>query len=163
MSAPLTALINTEVKLQFAVFDVDGITPLSGLLDGDFINKVVLRDETDQTGSITLTVTEIGSTGKYVASFTPDARGLWYVEATAPSEDVFGCHVDVGLFNSMETLRKETSNAHEVDIDTQEEIAYDDDGVTPVQKWDLATKGGEDVNTQLGVQIRRGPAKLPRD
>lgn len=162
MSSPLTALVNTAVKLPFAVFDYDGTTPLSGLVDGDFTPKTVLRDDVDESGSVTLTVTEVGSTGKYVAEFTPNARGLWYVEVTTPLGDVFGDHIDVGLFDSMETLRLETSNAHKIDLGTQEEIAYGDDGITPVQKWDLFTSGGEPVSTQTGVQIRRGPPKLPR-
>jgi hypothetical protein len=162
MSAKLTALIGAEVRTPFGVFDLDGVTPLSGLVNADFTNKTVIRDGTDESGSVSLVVTEIGSTGKYYTAFTPNARGLWYIEVTTPLGDVLGSHIDVGFFNSLETLRKETANAHKVDLLTQEVIAYDDDGTTPVQRWDLFTDGGEDVVTVVGVQTRRGPAKLPR-
>jgi hypothetical protein len=160
MSASQTALVDTAVSIPFPVFDVDGITPLTGLVNGDFA-KTVFRDGTDETGSITVTVSEIGSTGTYVAVFIPDARGLWLVTASY-DEAVYGCYIDVGLFDTVETLRKETSNRNEIDFSAQEEVAYDDDGTTIVQRWPLETDGGESVTTQLGVQTKRKPPILPR-
>ena len=55
-----------------------------------------LRTPSTELSTLPVTVTEVGATAKYVASFTPDADGLWYVEATTPVEDVFGCYVQVG-------------------------------------------------------------------
>ena len=162
MTAKLTALIGTAVRLPFTLFDVCGITPLSGEVDGDF-TKTIFRDGTDETGLITVTITEIGSTGRYYAEFTPDARGLWLVSAIHDDTEVaFGCYVDVGLFDTVETLRKETSNRNEIDLTAQEEIAYDDDGTTVIQRWPLETDGGEAVVTQFGVQTKRKPPILPR-
>jgi hypothetical protein len=87
--------IGDTVELQFPVFDIDGITLVSGLTDGQF-TKVLLRDATDQSGSVTTTISEIGTTGHYVATFSPDANGLWFVEVTTPQDDFFGCYVQVG-------------------------------------------------------------------
>jgi len=160
MSAVLTALVDIPVKIPFPVFDVDGVTPLSGLVDGDFTNKTLIKDDAVQ--ALTVTVTEVGSTGKYYAEFTPDDRGFWYVEVTTPGDEVYGHHVDVGIFDTLDRMRKETSNAHKIDLVTQEEIAYDDDGSTELQKWDVFTDGGEPVDTFTGVQIRRGAPKIAK-
>jgi hypothetical protein len=157
----LTALVNQEVKIPLTVVDqVDG-SPLSGLLDGDF-SKLLLRDDVDESGAVTVTVTEVVS-GRYSVAFTPNARGLWMVSIETPDGSIYEFRVDVGLFNTVETVRKETSNRHEIDFGAQEEIAYDDDGVTPIQRWPLTTDGGESVTTQHGVQTRRGNPLLPRD
>ncbi len=162
VSMKLTALVNQEVKVPFTVVDqVDG-SPSSGLTDTDF-TKIVVQDDTDRTSAITLTITEIGTTGRYYASFTPDARGLWLLSAQDPSGGIYECSVDVGMYNSVETLRKETSNRHEIDLTAQEEIAYDDDNVSIIQRWPLDTDGGESVTTNLGVQTKRGAPILPRD
>jgi len=162
VTAKLTALIGAAVNLPFTLFDVDGITPLTGEADVDF-TKTLFRDSADETGSIPVSITEIGATGRYYAEFTPDARGLWFVNAIhADTEVAFGCYVDVGLFDTVETLRKETSNRNELDFATQEEIAYDDDGTTIIQRWTLETDGGELVTTQVGVQTKRKVPTLPR-
>jgi hypothetical protein len=81
------------VQLQFPVYDVDGITPLSGLPNGSF-GKTLLKGAA--VSPVVLSVSEVGATSKYVASFTPDADGLWYVEATTPVDDVYSCYVQVG-------------------------------------------------------------------
>lgn len=87
------AKINTEVTLQFTAFDIDGVTLLTGKVDGDW-GKKLLRGVTT-ISLVTVTVTEVvGSPGRYAAVFTPDAVGLWYVEITSEVDDVFACYVD---------------------------------------------------------------------
>lgn len=93
----LTAAKDEEVKLQFAVFDIDGLTPLTGLLDGDF-TKLVLQDDTDVTGSVAVTVAEVGATARYVATFTPNADGRWYVDILVnDTDELFHEHIEVGI------------------------------------------------------------------
>jgi hypothetical protein len=89
----LAASVGELVQIQFPAFDVDGLTPLTGLVDSDF-SKLLLRDNT--VSAVTVTVTEVGSTGRYVISFTPDANGLWYAEVQTPAEDIFADQVEVG-------------------------------------------------------------------
>jgi hypothetical protein len=81
------------VEVQFPVFDVDGITPITGLLVGSFVTFLA-RDGI--LSALPVGVVEIGASGRYVASFTPDTDGLWYVEIQTPFDDVFGEHVAVG-------------------------------------------------------------------
>ena len=80
------------LQLQFPVFDVDGITPVTGLVDGDF-GRYLAVDGT--ASAVVATVTEI-TLGRYYIQFTPNADGLWYVEVTTPEEDVFTFEVQVG-------------------------------------------------------------------
>ena len=89
----LSASVGELVQIQFPAFDIDGITPLTGLVDGDF-NKLLIVDNT--VSGVTITVTEVGSTGRYVISFTPNANGLWYAEVETPVEDIFADQVEVG-------------------------------------------------------------------
>lgn len=81
------------LSLQFPAFDVDGITPVSGLLDVNFGRFLAVDDA---ASAVVAVVSEIGATGRYVIEFTPNADGLWYVEVTTPEEDVFTFEVQVG-------------------------------------------------------------------
>jgi len=89
----ISASVGELVQVQFPAFDIDGITPLIGLLDSDF-NKLLLVD--DAVSSQTVTVSEVGSTGRYVIEFTPNTAGLWYMEVETPVEDVFADQAEVG-------------------------------------------------------------------
>jgi hypothetical protein len=80
------------VQLQFPCFDVDGVTPISGLTDVDF-GRYLAVDGT--ASAVTSTVFEI-SLGRYYIEFTPNADGLWYVEVMTTEEDVFTFEVQVG-------------------------------------------------------------------
>lgn len=89
----LNASVGELVQIQFPCFDIDGITPLTGLPDTAF-GKLLLRDNT--VSGVTMTVSEVGSTGRYVMTFTPDSNGLWYAEVETPVEDIFADQVEVG-------------------------------------------------------------------
>lgn len=89
----LNASVGELVQIQFPAFDIDGITPLTGLVDGDF-SKLLIRD--NAVSAVVSTVTEVGSTGRYVISFTPDGNGLWYAEVETPVEDIFADQIEVG-------------------------------------------------------------------
>ena len=79
------------VELAFPVYDVDGETLVSGLVDADF-SKFLLLDNT--VSSVVVTVSEVSS-GRYVASFTPNQEGLWFVHVDTPYSDSFACYVQV--------------------------------------------------------------------
>lgn len=89
----LNASVGEFVQIQFPAFDIDGITPMTGLADGDF-SKLLLLDNT--VSAVTITVSEVGSTGRYVMSFTPNGDGLWYAEVTTTVDDIFADQVEVG-------------------------------------------------------------------
>ena len=89
----LQASVGELVQIQFPCFDIDGITPLTGKSDSDF-GKLLLLDNT--VSAVSMTVAEVGSTGRYVIRFTPDADGLWYAEVTTEVDDIFADQVEVG-------------------------------------------------------------------
>lgn len=57
---------------------------------------------------------------------------------------------------NIELIRKTTGNRLEVDFTAQTLILYDDDGISVLRTWPLATDGGEGVATASGVQTKRG-------
>lgn len=89
----LAGSVGEQVTIQFPAFDVDGLTPMTGLVDGDF-DKVLLVD--DAVSAQTVTVSEVGSSGYYVMEFTPDANGLWYAQVETPAEDIYADQIAVG-------------------------------------------------------------------
>ena len=73
--------------------------------------------------------------------------------------------VQVGEFTAddramLQLLHRIGKNRMEVDIDAQQLVLYDDNGTTVLQRWNLATKGGEPVKTATGVQVKRGAPLL---
>jgi len=72
--------IDVLVSGQFPIWDIDGITKLSGLTSLDF-NVIIYRDAVPQPGH-PFTISEIGSSGEYKFDFTPDALGYWVTEVT---------------------------------------------------------------------------------
>ena len=93
------------VQVQFFVPDVDGITPLTGKIDGDF-QKTILINSSVPSSPPTVIVAEV-SNGRYVIRFTPDIVGLWYVDVVLDeTESVWCIHVDTGTPLDPATLTK---------------------------------------------------------
>jgi len=91
--------VGDTVTLPFSVFDIDGITPLTGLVDGDF-TKLLVHENT--VSANTVTVAEVsGAAGTYTVSFTADQNGAWYVQLATPDEQVFGGYVQAGVNASL--------------------------------------------------------------
>lgn len=89
--------VGDTVALSFTVFDVDGITPLAGLVDGDF-TKLLLLNNAVQANAIAVAECP-GAPGTYTVTFIPDQPGTWYVELRADTfdEHVFGGYVQAGV------------------------------------------------------------------
>lgn len=66
----------TEV---FAVYEPNGYTPHTGLLNGNFTKGLWKDGAVDATA---VTVAEIGSSGYYKATFTPATSGAWALAIT---------------------------------------------------------------------------------
>jgi hypothetical protein len=97
--------------------------------------------------------------GKYIA--TVEVRSLSPFVTASYMDPLFIEQSDIDvIFALLERIRKETMNKTEIDFTTQEEHAYDDNGTTIIQTWDVETDGGELATTQLGVITKRGPPKL---
>lgn len=145
------------VSIPFFVYDVDGVTPVTGLLNAAFTKTLIANGVISAQPVV---VNEIGS-GFYTIDFTPNAIGLWDVTVKTPEEEIWGCAVQVGEYHPHESLSKvqKTSwNRLEVDLITQELVLYDDAGTAVIQRWPLQTDAGmpgDPVATQPGVQTKR--------
>jgi len=85
---------NVLVKDQLTVFDEDGVTKRSGLPASNFTATVFL-DNVEQP-LILVTVAEIGTTGEYAVTWTPNVTGFWVVEVvSAVNNGVFRGEYDV--------------------------------------------------------------------
>jgi len=96
-----TGVVGGLVRVHFPVFEEDGITPATGLLDGAF-TKVLIRDA--GVSAVVVTITEVGATGRYFASFTPDAAGRWYLDVLTPFEDVFADEIEVTVLSAFDAV-----------------------------------------------------------
>jgi len=71
----ISAVINRVARIGFSVLDQDNRF-VSGLADGVAATAYLLSDPET---TLTPTVSEIGSTGRYVLSLTLDVDAIWYV------------------------------------------------------------------------------------
>ena len=164
-------------RTHFPVFDVDGVTLVTGLLDAAF-TKLLFKDAA--ADATVVTVTEIGATGIYEATFTPATAGLWFLQVTTPNDDVFGEQFEVGSSviadkawsvdprgagptafpaagRVLDRIRVYLTNRNEIDFTNQRLVAYEDDGLTVAQRWDLETDAGapNNVVVQAGAATKR--------
>lgn len=102
------------------------------------------------TGSL---VVALYADGNMVAALGQDTAEI---SPDAIAAAVWGHGSAVSLAASVELIRQISDNRLEVDISGQRLVLYDDDGVTELREWPLATTGGEDVATATGVQTKRG-------
>ncbi len=78
---------------HFPVFDTDGYTKKSG---ETVFTTTLWKDAVEQVLSVV--IAEIGSSGEYKVSFTPDAIGVWSVDVLADyNKDVWGAEYSVTL------------------------------------------------------------------
>lgn len=90
------AVVGEVFRDYLHLFDLDGDTPLPGIIDSVFVKQLALDGAPNAQ---VVTVTEIGSTGVYMAEFTPNVPGRWMlrVEYDAPlNTQIFSVTVDAG-------------------------------------------------------------------
>lgn len=151
------------VSIPFFVYDVDGVTPVTGLPNTAFAKTLIANGAVSAQPVV---VNEIGS-GFYTVNFTPDSVGLWDVTVVTPDEEIWGAVVQVGEYHPHEALariQKTAWNRLEVDLAAQELVLWDDAGTTIIQRWPLQTDAGmpgDPVATQPGVQTKRKVPLLP--
>lgn len=86
--------IGDEVIDHFPAFEADGYTKRSGLTAGDFTVTVFLDDTESALSS---TISEIGTTGEYALSFTPDELGFWSAQVLIDfNKEIWVANVEVG-------------------------------------------------------------------
>jgi hypothetical protein len=74
--------IGSAIVDQFPVYAADGYTKVSGVAGFTYS---VWKDAVIQ--AVVVTITEIGSSGEYLISFTPTSVGVWTCEVHIPTND----------------------------------------------------------------------------
>lgn len=84
--------INSVVYDQFPVWEDDGYTKRSG----ETVFTATLWHD-NVVSALPVSISEIGVSGEYAVSFTPDDMGVWILEVKVPyNEQVWGETFDVG-------------------------------------------------------------------
>ena len=73
--------LGAEIIDQFAVFESDGYTKVSG----EVSFTTTLWDDGVVNSSVSVVVAEIGTSGEYTVTFTPDSAGFWVLEVLIDS------------------------------------------------------------------------------
>jgi hypothetical protein len=111
--------VNEIVYFHFTVFDIDGITPLTG--QAGAITSVLRYNNT--MSAVAVTIGEIGVSGSYYASFTPNAVGFWDVRVTNPDTRVVGKQYEIEVNDNDDIIAAISALESKVDIiDTNVDI-----------------------------------------
>jgi hypothetical protein len=76
--------VGVPVTDHFSVFEDDGYSKHPGLLPVDFVTTVY-RDNTPV--ALLVSISEIGSTGEYTATFIPTSEAIWDTEVLCRFND----------------------------------------------------------------------------
>ncbi len=172
-------IVGDTFRAWISVSDSQG-SPRIGLVAGDFTVSVRSPDDSAVSNPA---VTESTTGGLYYfdipgAFLTTNGTGQYgvvgVISATGPKlKGVFSKVLDVttedldslgssitAVAVDVSDIKKLNFNRLEVDITGQQLVLYDDNGTTILQRWTLATNGGELVATAVGVQTKRGVPQL---
>ena len=149
-----------EVKDQISAFEDDGITKRSGLTlgGGDFV-VTVWEDCT--VNALSVTISEIGSSGEYCLEYTPPTEGVWVVEVQVVfSGDICKSSAHVGAAPNLSGL---VANMERVlgllHMNSMVDLQEFNDPNAQITKWRLrhfndasnvpATEGGAEIAGKL--------------
>jgi len=146
-----------EIVSVFSVFDIDGYSKKSG--ETSFVT--ILRKDGVDSG-VSVSVSEIGSSGDYRVSFTPDTKGRWSLQVySSYSHDWFVEEYNVysaNIEDIYDMVRRLLGLGHEnIFIDNTE---YNDDGqlinarvrlFDSKSNCDAATDGGSETTGLLAA------------
>ncbi len=130
--------------MEFIVFGSDGVTPLTGQA-GSCTSS--LR-KNGAAAAEAVTIAEIGSTGRYTASFASVAAGQFHLSVTCPDNRVQGEHFEVedADLDSLDTkitfLYDIEGGRWKIDRTTNKMYFYKADGTTLVATFTLKDADG---------------------
>lgn len=135
-----------SVTDDFTVLDPGG-SPITGLTSGSFGKKLYDSSGTEVSGTIPVTITELGS-GNYRASFIPDSVGHWYLVINHPTHFPSGKAGSFQVFvEDFDTLGADLEFIKQIEggrwrIINNQMIFYEDDNTTEVARFNLFDQGG---------------------
>jgi hypothetical protein len=140
--------LNTIIYDEFVVNNDAGAL-VTGLVNGDFTKKLYNPSGNEVSGSIPVTVTELGN-GLYRTSFTPNALGAWVLIITNVTYFPYGkvenysciTYLNDDLGTIVELIKQIGSGRWKIDTSTKEMILYKDDNITELFRFNLKDASG---------------------
>jgi len=148
------AKINENIDENFIVLDVDG-NRITGLLQSDFIVELFDPDKNEVSGSITVTIVELGN-GHYRASFIPNKKGSWFLTVSNTDYFPWGKSNEIDVYDaSMDDLAfiKEVESGRWQIINNQM-IFYASDNTTELMRFNLVDNNGDPTVDNVFDRIR---------
>jgi len=147
--------LNTISYDEFIVNDEDG-NLITGLTSGDFTIKLYNPSGSEVSGSITVTITELGN-GLYRTNFTPNALGNWTLLITNATHFPYGktenyscinyLNDDIGVI--VELIKQYNAGRWRIDTTTNKMYFYKDDNSTVIAVFDLKDENGNPSVTDV--------------
>jgi len=100
----ITGVKDSTIYDDFRVVDSSDVA-VTGLVAGDFTIRLYNPSGTEVSGSITVSITELGN-GDYRASYTPNANGLWFLMI------IHATHFPEGKGNNHQVFDADISTVH---------------------------------------------------
>jgi len=140
---------------EFVVNDADG-NLVTGLVQGDFTVKLYNPSGSEVSGSIAVTITELGN-GLYRTNFTPNALGTWTLLITNATHFPYGktgnyscinyLNDDIGVI--VELIKQYNAGRWRIDTSTNKMYFYKDDNTTVIAVFDLKDASGNPSVTDV--------------
>jgi hypothetical protein len=130
--------------MEFIVFDSDGKTTLTG----QAASCTSSLRKNGAAASETVTIAEIGSTGRYTASFASLTAGFFHLSVTCPDDRVVGEHFEVedADLDSLDTkvtfIFDIEGGRWKIDTSTNKMYFYKADGTSEVAVFTLKDAAG---------------------
>ena len=152
--------IGESIYIYVTIYNVDGITPLTGDDYSDF-SAVLIKN--GQVQSLALTPSnfdECGASGTYVCRLSPTSAGDYYLRLKGDNDSYEAWNGEAFTVKlataGLSLIEKALKNRITIELGGDGhyyQIVYADDGTTEFVKWRLYDKDLEDI-----VLTGRGPA-----
>lgn len=150
--------LGTQVRLPVRLLDTNG-TPVTGMLPTDISDGTIVGNATIVKGDSTLVGLALVDNANWIEIDATAAPGLYHVVVPQADTNVVGAmqivilpaassflptvitaQVDSQVFGDIDLVRKILTNKLQIFTsggDAFRMVIYDDDGTTPLKKWDL--------------------------
>ncbi|MFA5238283.1 MAG: hypothetical protein WC476_01070 [Phycisphaerae bacterium] len=150
-----TVRANQEIKSQFSIFDIDGYTKISGEAE----NCVATLWKDGELSGEEIAVSEIGTSGEYLVSFTPTSAGIWILEIKDPTNRIWKSEIEVRLVDldsvasDLLIIKKIETGRWRINSVDNTMTFYDEDGETELFKFNLKDASGAASATEVFERI----------
>jgi len=108
--------VNTVVTDYFVTLNSATQAPVSGLLQGDFSIALYNPSGSEVSGSVSVTIAELGSSGNYKVTFTPNATGEWLLVITHATYFAYGKAATYLVYDALLGASEDSTVVHYFEV-----------------------------------------------